>query len=882
MNVLFIINIILEENMEHIVFGILAQVDAGKTTLSESLLFSAGAIKKAGRVDKKDAFLDNYELERERGITIFSKQAEFSAYDKNFTLLDTPGHVDFSVEMERVLSVLDVAILVISASAGVQSQVSVIWKLLKHYSIPTYIFVNKMDQPGASKENILKELKEKLDSNISSYVNSDSTEYNAFLEEVSLCDETVLESYMEEGVISLSEIQKLIQNRKFFPVFFGSALKNEGVEELLENFAKLTVCPIYKTEFAARVFKIARDTAGNRLTYMKLMGGSLAVREMIGDEKVTGIRIYSGEKFENRDTVKAGEVCAITGLKNVKAGAGLGSLAGTKIGSVLRQVMSYKVELPENEPVHVFLPKIKELSEEIPELSVKYSEDKKEINISLMGEVQTEVIKHLIKERYNVDINFGEGHILYKDTIADTVYGVGHFEPLRHYAEVELRLEPAERGSGLSFATEVSEDELAINYQKLILSHLEEKEYKGVLTGSPITDMKITLVAGRAHLKHTEGGDFRQATYRAVRQGLMQARSVLLEPVYDFKLEVPEEAIGRAMTDMGKMNGSFGSPENKSGKAVLTGKIPVSEVKDYALELRAYTKGEGLLSLTPSDYEVCHNAEEVIERFQYYPEADIENTADSVFCSHGAGFVVPWNEVINYMHLPYFGKADEEESEEEAFLRYANRAESQVGSERGEIFLGTDEIDSILNLAVSSNKKKEAETARNRWKNRGKSETEAVANTVTSKIRSSIGKNDYLLVDGYNIVFAWEELKELAAINIDSARDKLIEKLANYQGYKGCKLILVFDAYKVRGGKENIIKQGDMWIVYTKEAETADQYIAKTSLELTKEGMVRVATSDALVQMIIFGSGAARISARELEAEVKYVEGLISEKLNKM
>ena len=526
MNVLFIINIILEENMEHIVFGILAQVDAGKTTLSESLLFSAGAIKKAGRVDKKDAFLDNYELERERGITIFSKQAEFSAYDKNFTLLDTPGHVDFSVEMERVLSVLDVAILVISASAGVQSQVSVIWKLLKHYSIPTYIFVNKMDQPGASKENILKELKEKLDSNISSYVNSDSTEYNAFLEEVSLCDETVLESYMEEGVISLSEIQKLIQNRKFFPVFFGSALKNEGVEEFLENFAKLTVCPVYKTEFAARVFKIARDTAGNRLTYMKLMGGSLSVREMIGDEKVTGIRMYSGEKFENRDTVKAGEVCAITGLKNTKAGEGLGSLAGTRMGSVLRQVMSYRVELPENEPVHVFLPKIKEISEEIPELSVKYSEDKKEINISLMGEVQTEVLKHLIKERYNVDINFGEGHILYKETIADTVYGVGHFEPLRHYAEVELRLEPAERGSGLSFASEVSEDELAINYQKLILSHLEEKEYKGVLTGSPITDMKITLVAGRAHLKHTEGGDFRQATYRAVRQGLMQARSV--------------------------------------------------------------------------------------------------------------------------------------------------------------------------------------------------------------------------------------------------------------------------------------------------------------------------------------------------------------------
>ena len=870
--------------MGHIVFGILAQVDAGKTTLSESLLLSAGVLKKAGRVDKKDAFLDNYELERERGITIFSKQAEFQAFGKDFTLLDTPGHVDFSVEMERVLSVLDVAVLVISASAGVQSQVSAIWKLLKHYDIPTFIFVNKMDQPDTSKEKMLIELKEKLDSNIIDYAdaNGDKAGYEKFLEEVSLTDETVLEAYMETGDIGFADIQNLVRNRKFFPVFFGSALKNEGVDEFLKSFASIVIPPVYGDEFAARVFKIARDDAGNRLTYMKLMGGSLSVREMIGDEKVTGIRIYSGGKYESRDRVEAGEVCVVTGLKGTKAGGGLGSLSGSEIGSVLKQVMSYKVELPEDEPAHVFLPKIREISEEIPELSVKYSEEKKEINISLMGEVQTEVLKHLIKERYNVDIGFGEGHTLYKETIADTVYGVGHFEPLRHYAEVELRLEPAERGSGLSFASEVSEDELSLNYQRLILSHLEEKEYKGVLTGSPITDMKITLVAGRAHLKHTEGGDFRQATYRAVRQGLMQAGSVLLEPVYEFKLEVPEEAIGRAMTDIGKMNGSFTSPENISGKAVLTGKVPVSEVKNYALELRAYTKGEGVLLLTPSDYEVCHNAEEIIEATGYYPEADIENTADSVFCSHGAGFVVPWNEVINYMHLPYFGDTKEEESEEEAFLRYVNRLPSQVGSERGEVFLGTDEIDSILKSAVSSNKKKEEESARNRWKGRAKADEYPEVHTDTKRVKSSIGKDDYLLVDGYNIIFAWQELKELAEINIDSARDKLIEKLANYQGYKGCKLILVFDAYKVRGGKENVIKQGDMWIVYTKEAETADRYIAKTSLELTGKGMVRVATSDALIQMIIFGSGAVRTSARELEAEVKYVEGLISEKLNKL
>lgn len=870
--------------MGHIVFGILAQVDAGKTTLSESLLLSAGVLKKAGRVDKKDAFLDNYELERERGITIFSKQAEFQAFGKDFTLLDTPGHVDFSVEMERVLSVLDVAVLVISASAGVQSQVSAIWKLLKHYDIPAFIFVNKMDQPDTSKEKILIELKEKLDSNIIDYAdaNSDKVRYEKFLEEVSLTDETVLEAYMETGSVDFTDIQNLVRNRKLFPAFFGSALKYEGVDEFLKSFVALVIPPVYGNEFAARVFKIARDDAGSRLTYMKLMGGSLSVREMIGDEKVTGIRIYSGEKYESRDRVEAGEVCVVTGLKGTKAGGGLGRLSGTEVGSVLKQVMSYKVELPEDEPAHVFLPKIREISEEIPELSVKYSEEKKEITISLMGEVQTEVLKHLIKERYNVDIGFGEGHTLYKETIAETVYGVGHFEPLRHYAEVELRLEPAERGSGLSFASEVSEDELSINYQRLILSHLEEKEYKGVLTGSPITDMKITLVAGRAHLKHTEGGDFRQATYRAVRQGLMQARSVLLEPVYEFKLEVPEEAIGRAMTDIGKMNGSFSSPENISGKAVLTGKVPVSEVKNYALELRAYTKGEGALTLTPSDYEVCHNAEEVIEAMGYYPEADIENTADSVFCSHGAGFVVPWNEVINYMHLPYFGDTKEEESEEEAFLRYANRIPSQVGSDRGEVFLGTDEIDSILKSAVSSNKKKEEESARNRWKGRGRADEYPEVSTNAKRVKSSIGKDDYLLVDGYNIIFAWQELKELADINIDSARDKLIEKLANYQGYRGCKLILVFDAYKVRGGKENVIKQGDMWIVYTKEAETADRYIAKASLELTGKGLVRVATSDALIQMIIFGSGAVRTSARELEAEVKYVEGQISEKLEKM
>lgn len=866
--------------MEHIVFGILAQVDAGKTTLSESILYNSGVLKESGRVDKKNTFLDNYELERERGITIFSKQAEFFMLQKSFTLLDTPGHVDFSAEMERALSVIDVAILVVSASAGVQSQVINIWKLLKHYSVPAFIFVNKMDMPETSVEKTLQELRKKLNSNIIKYISEDSEDYNKFLEDVSLCDETVLENYLETGKVNIADIKQLIYNRKLFPAFFGSALKNEGVSEFLKSFANLTLQPIYGDKFSARVFKIAKDSAGNRLTYMKISGGKLSVRESIEDEKVTGIRVYSGEKFRNLDEVSAGEVCAVTGLKNTKAGMGLGELSGTEIGNVIKQVMSYRVKLPEETSVHAFLPKILELSEEIPELSVNHLNN--DITISLMGEVQIEILKHIVKERYDVEMELEEGIPLYRETIAETVYGVGHFEPLKHYAEVELRLEPTERGNGLIFASEVNENDLAVNYQKSILNNLEKRKFKGVLTGSPITDIKITLVAGKSHLEHTEGSDFKEATYRAVRQGLMQAKNILLEPMYDFKLEVPETVLGKVMTDISQMNGKFGLPENLNGKSFIAGKIPVSEVGDYAIKLRSYTKGDGILQLTPSEYEVCHNTEEVIEKMNYYPEMDVENTADSVFCSHGTGFIVPWNEVINYMHLPYFGDEDIADDEDEEFLRYVNRPDTQVGTKKEEIFLGTDEVDKIINSAVSVNKRKEKESARNRWKRHKKSISDKfreVNEKSSRKPFGNIGENDYLIVDGYNIIFAWENLKELAGINIDSARDKLIEKLANYQGYKGCKLILVFDAYKVHGGRENIIRNGNMWTVYTREAETADQYIAKTSNELVKKGFVRVATSDALVQMIIFGGGAVRISARELKNEINYIEDLIKEKI---
>ena len=864
--------------MEHIVFGILAHVDSGKTTLSEALLFLSGAIKKAGRVDKGDTCLDNYALERTRGITIFSKQAEFEACGKGFTLLDTPGHIDFSAEMERTLSVLDYTVLVISATGGIESHTRTLWNLLKRYEIPTFIFVNKMDSFVGEEKDIEELIKQELGGGIVKLTeNPDEAEKNE-LEEIAVCDENLLEEFLETGKLKKESIKKAIKERKIFPCFFGSALKLDGTEEFLKGFAEYTDMPEYGKEFGARVFKIARDENDNRLAYIKITGGELMPKTKIGDEKIQQIRVYSGEKYELKEKAGAGEVCAVTGLLKPMAGDGLGFLEGKNIKPVLEQVMSYRVILDENvPPVSAFL-KLKELSEEIPELGVKYSKESKEISVSLMGEVQIEIITSLIRDKYGFDVSFGEGSILYKETIIEPIEGVGHFEPLGHYAEVHLRLEPAERGSGISIGSELSEDALAANWQKLIFSHVAEKQHKGVLTGSPVTDIKITLTSGRAHLKHTEGGDFRQAVYRAIRHGLMRAKSALLEPIYEFNLEIPKDAVGRAMTDISAMKGKFEAPEINGDKVFLTGRLPANELKDYRLVLRSYTGGEGSMELSFAGYDFCHNQEEIIEKTGYYPEADMENTADSVFCSHGAGFVVPWDSVSEYMHLPYSLREGQEENENEKFLRYATEVERQTGREREEIFLGTEEIDSILGQAVSSNKKKEAETARNRWKRyKAKRDEGGASSYEVWKEKKTAGGEEFLLVDGYNIIFAWKDLRELAEVNIDSARDKLIEVLVNYQGYKACRLLLVFDAYRVKGGRESIVKYAGIDVIYTKEAETADEYIAKTGKKLASEGRVTVATSDSLVQMIIFGSGAIRMSANELENEVRYTEEKIRE-----
>lgn len=866
---------------KHIVFGILAHVDAGKTTLSEGFLFAGGKIEKRGRVDKGDTCLDSYALERERGITIFSKQAEFAYKGKGFTLLDTPGHIDFSAEMERTLAVLDYAILVVSGTEGVKPHTQTVWKLLKKYEIPTFIFVNKMDASVKTEKEWLGEIREKLGTSVVALPKDlkSNGRNEEELENIAVLDEEMMEAFLETGEIEKEKIKEFIKKRLLFPCFFGSALRYEGIEEFLQNFSNYTVTPDYDETFKARVFKVSRDGNGNRLTHLKILGGTLEVKDKIGEEKVNQIRVYSGEKYEIRDRVEAGEVCTVTGLTKVFAGEGLGGLSEEKRDGEKEGVLKYQVILEEETDSLAFLPKIRELEEEIPELQVSYYEKDKKIYLSLMGEVQKEVITHIIKEKYGIEIGFGEGNIVYKETIKKPVLGFGHFEPLKHYAEVHLLMVPTKRGTGISYLSEVSEDVLSVNFQKQIFNFLKAKEHKGVLIGAGLTDVEIRLVNGRAHEKHTDGGDFREASYRAVRNGLMRGESTLLEPIYDFVLELPEDSLGRAMADFSNRKAEFGLPEVEGGVARLIGKIPVSTLRDYETTLRSYTKGEGKLSLQFSGYEDCHNTEEVLIRQAYYPEADIENTADSVFCSHGAGFVVPWNEVEHYVHLPFLeeGKEEIEEEEEILFLRYAKERESQVGRAREEEFIAHEEIDKILGQAVNSNKKKEAEGLRNRWKKKKAMSVEAPLREKS--YRSVLPKDDYLLVDGYNIIFAWEELKNLAATNIDSARDRLIDILINYQGYKGNQLILVFDAYKIKGGKEHIVKQGGISVIYTKEAETADQYIAKVSLELTKEGRVSVATSDSLVQMIIFGSGAIRLSAKDLLAEVEYVKLRIQEKI---
>ena len=887
--------------MKQLTLGILAHVDAGKTTLSEALLFTAGAIRKAGRVDKKDAFLDNYELERERGITIFSKQAVFSYEDLRITLLDTPGHVDFSTEMERTLQVLDAAVLLISAADGVQSHTRTLWKLLESYQVPVFLFVNKMDQPGADQEKILAGIQNQLSGNCVDFtplVGAAATESKGAaleadmqeaMEAVAICDEELLNSFLTDGRISQEQLREKIAERKVFPCLFGSALRLQGIEALLSAIAAYAPEKTYPEAFGARVFKVTRDSQGSRLTHMKITGGTLKAKMELTcaedkTEKVNQIRVYSGERFEAVNEAAAGSVCAVTGLLGTMAGQGLGMEKNLE-SPFLTPVLSYCLLLPEGTDPMAVMPKLKELEEEDPALSFTWEEELKEIHVHVMGEVQMEILKVLIRERFGLEIAFGKGRIVYKETIADTVEGVGHFEPLRHYAEVHLLLEPGEPGSGLQFEADCSEDILARNWQRLILTHLEEKQHRGVLTGSVITDMKITLVSGRAHQKHTEGGDFRKATYRAVRQGLMEAMSVLLEPYYEFRLEIPEEMTGRAMTDMEKLFADFTLTERAEGRCVLTGCAPVETMRDYQKEVYAYTRGQGSLTVRLKGYMPCHNADEVIEERHYDPEADLRNPAGSVFCSHGAGFVVPWNQVKEYMHVESCFAGDRKAIEESAFQEElekrkeaARKREENRSASGGEYFLGTDEIDAILQQATGAGrgleKKKEG------WQRQSRStETRQAATRV---YQGQPKKEEYLLVDGYNVIFAWEELSALSKVTLDGARGRLLDILCDYQAMKGCRLIVVFDAYRLKGHPEEAYAYHNIYVVYTKEAETADRYIERFAHDNSKKYQITVATSDGLEQIIIRGEGCLLLSSRDLQADVErqkeQTRGILEEK----
>ena len=877
------------ENTNKLTIGILAHVDAGKTTLAESILYLTGSIRKLGRVDHQDAFLDTYELERERGITIFSKQAEFRLGEREVTLLDTPGHVDFSAEMERTLQVLDYAILVISGADGVQGHVQTLWRLLKQYEIPVFLFINKMDQPDTNENALMEELTKRLDEKCINF--SAGLETEEAKENIAVCDEAVLEHYLESGEIEREEIINLIAKRKVFPCYFGSALKIQGVEEFLRGIETFTRECAYPEEFGARVFKIARDAQGNRLTYLKITGGSLKVKMLLSNEKEAGegkeelweekaeqIRIYSGNSFEAVKEAKAGSVCAVTGLSHTYCGQGLGIEAHTFL-PVLEPVLTYKIELPEDCNVHSMLIKLKELEEEEPQLHIVWDERLQEIHAQVMGEVQIEILKRMIWERYQTEVEFGSGKIVYKETIEDCVEGVGHFEPLRHYAEVHLKLEPAERGTGLHFFADCSEDLLDRNWQRLVLTHLEERMHKGVLTGSEITDMRITLVSGRAHLKHTEGGDFRQATYRALRQGLKKAKSVLLEPVYEFRLELPSDKVGRAMADIQKMYGEFQLSDSEGEYSVVTGFAPVSLMRDYQKEVMAYTSGHGRLFCTLKGYMLCHNADEVIEEMNYDSESDLENPTGSVFCAHGAGFIVPWYEVEDYMHLELQTPMQKQVEEE---IPMPKRTPQEAEAYLKEGVQNEEELRAIFERTYGAVKRErqgwERVSKRNPNRNPSvrSSETE---NTRKEKKREPI--KEYLLVDGYNIIFAWEDLNELSKINIESARNKLMDRLSNYQGYKKMTLILVFDAYKVKGNPGSVMKYHNIYVVYTKEAETADQYIEKTVHEIGRKYQVTVATSDALEQVIILGQGGNRLSAANLLEEVEEVEAEISKKVQK-
>lgn len=844
--------------MKKLVVGILAHVDAGKTTLSEAMLYMGGSIRKLGRVDKGDAFLDTYELEKRRGITIFSKQAILQWGAIGMTLLDTPGHVDFSAEMERTLQVLDYAIVVISGTDGVQGHTRTLWRLLSRYGIPCFLFVNKMDLAGERKVEILAELKHCLDENCMEFGEDSCFD---FYEQMAMCSEPALEQFLETGCVDRALIREMITERKVFPCFFGSALKLDGVEQFMTGLEAWVIHPEYPEQFSAKVFKIARDNKGNRLTYMKITGGSLKVRDVVKGEKVNQIRLYSGEKYEAVKEAEVGSVCAVTGLTKTVPGEGLG-LDKTFSMPVLEPVLTYHLCLPEGVDAASLLPKLFQLEEEQPELHIVWEESRKEIHVQIMGEIQIEILKSLIEERFDVNIRFGDRSIVYKETIRNTVEGVGHFEPLKHYAEVHLLLEPGEQGSGMQFDTVCSEDILERSWQRLVLTHLEEKEHKGVLTGSSITDMRITLVSGQAHKKHTEGGDFRQAVYRGIRQGLFQAESVLLEPFYEFRLEVPVQMIGRGMADVEQMCGTFDPPVMEADKAVLTGIAPVSGMDGYQKELTAYTSGAGSLTCTFKGYMPCHNTEEVISRVSYDPKGDMENPSSSVFCAHGAGFVVNWDEVRDYMHLESCLVSNKGQSEVTEKSRAAGRSRKQ------EEWIGTDEVDAILARTFYANRKDKSKPSGRRWGNIRRETGTSVSSPVVRTYKKEEPTEEYLLVDGYNIIFAWEELRELAEFNIDSARGKLLDILCNYQGIRRCKLIVVFDAYRVQGHKTECFDYYNIRVVYTREAETADQYIETFAHENGRSHHVTVATSDRLEQIIILGQNGFLMSAKEFEEEV--------------
>ncbi len=882
------------------VIGILAHVDAGKTTLSEGMLYLCGSIRRLGRVDKRDTFLDTDIQERERGITIFSRQALLSIGNTRITLLDTPGHVDFSAEMERTLQVLDYGILVIGGRDGVREHTLTLWRLLKHYGIPVFLFINKMDRPEADKEEILGALRSLLSENCIDFSRQEGAE---FFESIAVCEEDALNEFLETGEIRGEHIAGLIRERQLFPCFFGSALKTDGVEELLQGLDRYTIEKKYPEEFGARVFKITRDTQGNRLTHMKITGGSLRAKDVIAgvcgqdarresaqedvscwEEKVNQIRFYSGDKYRAETEAGAGEICAVTGLTKTWAGEGLG-YEREAVYPQLEPVLGYEILLPKECDPAVVFPRFQELEEEEPQLHPVWDEKTRKIRVQIMGQVQMEVYQKLIQERLGIHAEFGTGSIVYKETIADTVEGVGHYEPLRHYAEVHLLMEPGEPGSGLQISSEVSEDVLDRNWQRLILTHLREREHPGVLMGAPITDMKITLKAGKSHLKHTEGGDFRQAVYRALRQGLMQAESILLEPYNEFTLEVPEYAVGRAMTDLENRHGTFSMENTARGMVRLKGMAPVALLGDYQKEVIAYTRGAGQLVCTMKGYFPCHNTEEVLTQKGYDPLTDAENPVGSVFCIHGAGTYVEWNRVPEFMHLESclpkggFPEREENKGSRQDFPAGIRRGERGRNRDREEDrFIGQEEIEDILKRTSHANRKEDR--VRTGWKRSGRSHERAAVSkagfqeagtgeTGTRVCPSVEKKEEYLLVDGYNVIFAWEELKELAQHSLDGARGKLLDILCNYQAVKKCSLIAVFDAYRLEGHPTQTLDYHNIHVVFTAQAETADQYIERFSHENSRKYDITVATSDGLEQVIITGEGCKLISSREFKEEIR-------------